>query len=259
MKRLFTLVIATLLAGCSLLSSAENKTSNDETTALAALALVSSRSSVGGGTGNANIASTTPTNGQVLTASSSTVVITFTSAMNTSSVQSAMTVSDGSSTITGTYAWSGGNTVLTFTPTALTAYKLHTVTLSSSAQNASGTSIGSASFNFRIGPFFQANGKYWTSGTASLMTGSAAISYCSGLGMTLPTSQSSSDFSVGYTANSSGVFNPGALLDYYWSSTSWAGTDMYICRIAAGPALDCASHTDYVASPAQTYRVRCVL
>ena len=240
---------------------------NTDGVAAAMLALGAASSSTTGGTGNALISSISPTNGQVLTSSTTTVVVNFASAMNTSVTQGAFSVSDGTNTISGTFAWSNGNKTLTFTPGALTAYTVHTVSISSAAKTSAGGSFTAYSMNFRIGPFFQSAGKYWQGGNAaSIHNGEAnctlasgqwrctqaeAISYCAGLGMSLPTV---TEVTNAYATDSANIFNPGALLDYYWTGTG--GSSKNICRIAAGPALDCAATGN---NTTDSYMLRCVL
>ena len=66
----------------------------------------------------------------------STITLTFSQAMNTASVEGAFSTAPAS---TGTFAWSGGNTVVTFTPTSLLAGStLHGVRIESSATDANG-------------------------------------------------------------------------------------------------------------------------
>jgi len=267
-KTLLLLMLIHLFSNC-------NHQNQDDSLALILAGLSTSPSGgTASGTGNANILSTTPIDGQVLNSSTTTIVVNFSGPMNTTSAESSFMVSDSSIAITGAFAWSNSNRTLTFTPTSLTSWRVHTVTISSSAKTASGTSVDPYSFTFRIGPFFESAGKRWQQGDVSL-TQSGKVnctlssgkwicpydesqSYCNSFGMTLPTN---TEFSNAYAGNASLIFNPGGFPDTYWSSTVGFDpiTTHSICRIddpgVPGTFIDCAGWT----SNANRALIRCVL
>lgn len=191
----------------------------------------------GTGTGTtttaASVQSITPTNNQVLTSTTTTVDVTFNTAMNTTATQGAMSVSDGTSTIGGTYSWSNGNKTLTFTPTALTAWKVHTVSITTAAQSSDGGSFTVHSSSFRIGPFVTIAGTgtlKWMSGGTGITTGtwSEADSFCSGYGMRLATE---AEWNAAYVSNQSSLFTPtSGATSLYWTSNAGGvgGTHRYV-------------------------------
>jgi len=204
-----------------LLFSCQN-TGNEDSNTLAAMVIAASSSgtSPGGVTGNTSIASTNPINGQVLTASTTTISVTFTSAMNVSTVQSAFSLTDGSTNITGTFSWSNGNKTVTFTPTALTAFSIHAVNIGASAKTSAGGSMNAYSFSFRIGPFVQSGGLYWQMGTmATSYTYSAFSTYCTSLGMRPPTISE-----IAAVASSQQICG---VQSVFWSSTVAVATDSF--------------------------------
>jgi glycosidase len=66
----------------------------------------------------------------------STITHTFSTAMNTASAQAAFSTSPAT---TGSFAWSSGNTVLTYMPAGLAGNTLYTVRVAETASNSSGT------------------------------------------------------------------------------------------------------------------------
>lgn len=223
--------LLSLICGCAVITGL-TETESQPPLALAALLAVANNASGMSTPAGASVSSTTPTSNQVLTGSTTTVVVNFSTAMNTSSVESAFSLSDGSTNLTGTYAWSGLNSVLTFTPTALTAWKVHTVNIASSAKTAEGGSLTAYSFSFRIGPFITTTGTgtlKWMSGGTGIATGtwSEADSFCSGYGMRLATE---AEWTAAYSGNQTQLFTPtsGATSRYWTSSPSVVGQHRYV-------------------------------
>jgi hypothetical protein len=97
----------------------------------------------GGGGGNApTVTSTTPANGAIGVPVTTQISFTFDMAMNTSASQGALSVSP---VVTGSFAWTSGDRVLTLTPgAALANGTAYTATLGTAAKSAAGVALPSA-------------------------------------------------------------------------------------------------------------------
>lgn len=176
MKKILVALLFAVVVACN------NKNSSDDSSSAAMLALAGAGSAPTSGSGSGSggssttsfsVSSTTPTDNAVSLTNVTSVVVTFNQAMNISSVQTAFTLSDGTNNISGTFSWTNGNKTVTFTPSSQTNWKVHTVTIGTSARSANNTasSTGAISFTYRNGPFFQANGLTWMEGTLTQTTG----------------------------------------------------------------------------------------
>lgn len=174
-KTLITLLLAVSVT-CSNKSGGDDSSAAMLALAGAGITPASKTSSGDSGTSSTTafkVTSTTPTDSSVSLTNVTSVIVNFDQAMNTSSVQTAFTLNDGTSNISGTFSWTNGNKTVTFTPDSQTNWKVHTVTISTSAKSANNTasSTGAISFTYRNGPFFQANGLTWMDGTLTQTTG----------------------------------------------------------------------------------------
>ena len=90
------------------------------------------------------VVSAFPANGAVDVPINTTVTVTFSQPMDGPAVESAFSLSGGQA-VAGSFAWSSGDTVLTFTPAAaLAPSQVHAVSVSTAATDMSGNGLGSA-------------------------------------------------------------------------------------------------------------------
>jgi hypothetical protein len=96
------------------------------------------------------VKSTTPANGAEKVALTATISITFDKAMEKGSTEGAISASPA---ISGTFAWSAGDTVVTWTPSAeLKDNTVYTVTVGTGARSAQGAALASQhKFSFGTG------------------------------------------------------------------------------------------------------------
>jgi len=88
------------------------------------------------------ITQTSPSNKSASASTSSTISFTFSEAVNTAQTEAACSISPSTA---GTFAWSGGNTILTFTPTsALSSGTTYTVTTGIGAKDVAGNALANA-------------------------------------------------------------------------------------------------------------------
>lgn len=108
---------------------------------------------IGGTPTPPTITNTNPANSATNVPVTTTIAITFSKAMNKSATEPAITVSP---TVTWTPAWTSGDTVVTFTPSAnLQAGTMYTITISTAAKSADGANLASQyvfSFTTASGP-----------------------------------------------------------------------------------------------------------
>lgn len=105
------------------------------------------------------VSSTTPTGGAAGVFLDAAVVIIFSEAMDTAAVEGAFSMPPAS----GTYTWSLGNTVLTFTPGVnLSANTTYTVTIGTGATDAAGNPLASQyQFSFTTGTAISGGSSNW--------------------------------------------------------------------------------------------------
>ncbi|MHC1681165.1 MAG: Ig-like domain-containing protein [Methanomassiliicoccales archaeon] len=85
-----------------------------------------------------------PSNGALDVSIGTTVQVTFSEAMDTTSVESAFSLV-GIGSVTGTFAWSVGDTVMTFTPSSALSYNTeYTVTIGTGAKDLAGNGLAAA-------------------------------------------------------------------------------------------------------------------
>jgi len=249
MKKILISLLLAVLVACN-----DKPNSDDSSASVIALAGAGSAPTASSGSGSGSgsftyfsVTSTTPTSNAVSLTNVTSVVVNFDQAMNTSSVQSAFTLNDGTSNITGTFAWSNGNKTVTFSPASQTNWKVHTVTISTSARSANNTAslTGAISFTYRNGPFFQANGLTWMDGTLTQTTGTIssvimnagwcnnvpldkgwcgttnAGTVCSNLGLRRPTNAEWTDaVNANYPTNWNNIMNGLSGKFCLWTSTN---------------------------------------
>ncbi len=96
------------------------------------------------------VTGTSPIDGATGVATTASVSVTFSEEMNTTSTEGAFSISPS---VSGTFGWNSGSTVLTFTPSDnLADATTYTVTVDTGAQDVAGNSLASTtSFNFTTG------------------------------------------------------------------------------------------------------------
>jgi hypothetical protein len=106
----------------------------------------------GGGASAPTVVATVPANGATGVATTSAVTVTFSTAMNPATTQTAFSVDPVTDC---TFSWNAAGTALTCTPTSdLAANTAHVITLATTATSAGGTPIAAAStFAFTTGAF----------------------------------------------------------------------------------------------------------
>jgi len=88
------------------------------------------------------ITQVSPSNNSASVSASTTISFTFGEAVNTAQTEGALSMNPSTA---GTFAWSGGNTVLTFTPTsALSAGTTYKATMGTGAKDVAGNALASA-------------------------------------------------------------------------------------------------------------------
>jgi len=247
-KTLEILVILFAIVACPLSQEDSQEDSQDASTLIEGLGLAASAQNVSLPVGTDNgsvdpnatalsIKSYTPSNNSVSNDSTIDVVINFNIPVNTDTVESAFSVNDGNINRTGNFVWSNDNKTLTWTPTSLRKFAVHTITITTDAKSADGVALNSQlQFTFRIGPFFNLNGLTWISGNVeesfvispctnvgNHCTYQELYNFCNSLGMRIPT------YTELYNARyDNNVFNPvHTIYTDLRSSTNSGGDDKH--------------------------------
>ncbi|MBI0581403.1 MAG: fibronectin type III domain-containing protein [Methanomassiliicoccales archaeon] len=92
--------------------------------------------------------SSTPTDGSTGVSTSASIILRFSEAMDKTSVEGALRVLLGTDALTGTFAWSEGDTVCTFTPSSLSVSATYTVLMNVGATDVPGYGLDPFTFQF---------------------------------------------------------------------------------------------------------------